>query len=81
MHYKIVPFLSLQCLIGHRDLVMNCIIKVTAMISQIQQAVNTSTPTKITIDNFQKRQKKIFTSESTYIELDNTVNNYCFTFN
>ena len=81
MHYKIITFLSLQCLIGHGDLVMNCIIKVTAMISQVQQAINTSTPTKITIANFQKHQKKIFTSELTCIEHDNTVNNYCFTFN
>ena len=55
---------------------MCCIIKVPAMINQIHQVVKANTPTKITVENFQKRQGKIFTSESTIIELDNTVNNY-----
>ena len=55
---------------------MCCIIKVPAMINQIQQVVQANTPTKITVENFQKCQGKIFTSESTIIELDNTVNNY-----
>ena len=55
---------------------MCCIIKFPAMINQIQQVVQANTPTKITVENFQKHQGKIFTSESTIIELDNTVNNY-----
>ena len=54
---------------------MNCIVKVSAMIKQIEQAMKTTVPTKITIENFQKRDGKIFTSESTLIELDNTVSN------
>ena len=59
---------------------MCCIIKVPAMINQIHQVVKGNTPTKITVENFQKRQGKIFMSESTIIELDNTVNNYLFIF-
>ena len=54
---------------------MNCMIKVPAMIDQIQQSVKSMTATKITLENFQKRQGKIFTSETTVIELNDTVSN------
>ena len=66
-------FLLIQCLIGHGDVVMNCIMKVSSMVKQIQQAVYTKTPTKIIIENFQKRNGQVFTSETTSIELDNDV--------
>ena len=59
---------------------MCCIIKVPVMINQIHQVVKANTLTKITVENFQKRQGKIFTSESTIIELDNTVNNLYLNF-
>ena len=75
---KLINFYISQCLIGDGDIVMTCIVKVSAMIQQIQSAVKRSVPTKITIENFQKRQGKIFTSESTIIELDNAVSNYSF---
>ena len=55
---------------------MCCIIKVPVIINQIHQVVKANTPTKITVENSQKCQGKIFTSESTIIELDNTANNY-----
>ena len=75
---EIIILYTLKCLIGDKDIVMMCIVKVPAMIQQIQQAVKSSIPTKITIENFQKRDGKIFTSESTVIELDNTVSSYKF---
>ena len=52
---------------------MICMIKVPVMIQQIQQSVKSRIPTKITIENFQKWQGRIFTSETTEIELNNTV--------
>ena len=55
---------------------MCCIIKFPVMINQIHQVVKANTLTKITVENFQKHQGKIFMSESTIIEIDNTVNNY-----
>ena len=58
MYYKIINFCLLQCLIGDGDIIMNCIMKVSAMINQIQQVVKTTTPTKITIDNFQSNNAK-----------------------
>ena len=51
---KIIILYTLKCLIGDKDIVMTCIVKVPAMIQQIQQVVKSSIPTKITIENFQK---------------------------
>ena len=65
----------MKCLLGDGDVIMNCMIKVPAIIDQIQQSVKSRTLTKITLENFQKRQGKIFTSETTVIKLDDTVSN------
>ena len=80
MYYKIINFCLLQCLIGDGDIIMNYIMKVSAMINQIQQVVKNTTPTKITIENFQKQQYKIFKFDSTITQLDNTVKNSPFLF-
>ena len=71
----ISPVLLTKCLIGDGDVVMNCMVKVPTMINQIQQTMKSRIPTKITMENFQKRDGKIFTSETTVIELDDTVSN------
>ena len=45
------------------------------MIRQVQKAVDEGIPTKITIENFQKRNGTIYTSDRTSVELDNEVIN------
>ena len=57
---------------------MKCIMKTSEMIKQILSAASTGTATKITIENFQKREDAIFTSHLSAIELDTQVN-YHFT--
>ena len=60
---------------------MTCTMKVSDMIKQVQDAVKSQMPTKITIENYQKRDGQIYTSESTSIELDNDVRfTYIFIF-
>ena len=55
------------------DIVMLCILKKVDMIRQVQKAVDEGIPTKITIENFQKRSGTIYTSDWTTVELDNEV--------
>ena len=55
------------------DIVMLCILKQVDMIRQVQKAVDEGIPTKITIENFQKRSGTIYTSDRTTVELDNEV--------
>ena len=52
---------------------MLCILKQVDMIRQVQKAVDEGIPTKITIENFQKRSGTIYTSDRTTVELDNEV--------
>ena len=47
--------------------------KTSEMIKQILSAASTGTATKITIENFQKREDAIFTSHLSAIELDTEV--------
>ena len=49
------------------------ILKQVDMIRQVQKAVDEGIPTKITIENFQKRNGTIYTSDRTSVELDNEV--------
>ena len=60
-------------MIGQNDIVMLCILKQVDMIRQVQKAVDEGIPTKITIENFQKRSGTIYTSDRTTVELDNEV--------
>lgn len=50
------------------------------MIRQVQKAVDEGIPTKITIENFQKRSGTIYTSDRTTVELDNEVIKLSLTF-
>ena len=52
---------------------MLCILKQVDMIRQVQKAVDEGIPAKITIENFQKRNGAIYTSDRTSVELDNEV--------
>ena len=52
---------------------MLCILKQVDMIRQVQKTVDEGIPTKITIENFQKRSGTIYTSDRTTVELDNEV--------
>ena len=54
---------------------MMCILKTPDMIEQVQKAVEHKKPTKIIIENFQKQEGIIFTSEHTSVELDDEVIN------
>ena len=69
-----------QCLIGHGQVVMCCLIRTPEMIAQIQ-ATSTSGNTKIIIENFKKSEGMLFTSEKSSIEKDNTVNIISLIFN
>ena len=69
-----------QCLIGHGQVVMFCLIRTPEMITQIQETT-TSGNTKIIIENFKKSEGMLFTSEKSSIEIDNTVNIICLIFN
>ena len=69
-----------QCLIGHGQVVMCCLIRTPEMIAQIQ-ATTTSGNTKIIIENFKKSEGMLFTSEKSSIEIDNTVNIISLIFN
>ena len=60
-------------MIGCDDIVIKCIMKTSEMIKQILSAASTGTATKITIENFQKREDAIFTSHLSAIELDTEV--------
>ena len=55
---------------------MLCILKQVDMIRQVQKVVDEGIPTKITIENFQKRSGTIYTSDWTTVELDNEVVGY-----
>ena len=50
-----------------------CIMKCADMIKQLQAAVREDSVTKITIENFQKCDNIIFTSEKSSIEIDTEV--------
>ena len=52
---------------------MLCILKQVDMIRQVQKVVDEGIPTKITIENFQKRSGTIYTSDWITVELDNEV--------
>ena len=52
---------------------MRCVLKTTQMIKQVQEGAQSGSMTKITIENFQKRDRSIFTSEKSTVELDNKV--------
>ena len=69
-----------QCLIGHGQVVMCCLIRTPEMITQIQETTNSGN-TKIIIENFKKSEGMLFTSEKSSIEIDNTVNIICLIFN
>ena len=69
-----------QCLIGHGQVVMCCLIRTPEMIIQIQETT-TSGNTKIIIENFKKSEGMLFTLEKSSIEIDNTVNIICLIFN
>ena len=62
-----------QCLIGDGDTIVLCILKNPEMIQQIKKAVADNPMTKITIENFQKRDGVIFTSGKSSIEIDTEV--------
>ena len=49
---------------------MNCVLKTADMIKQVQDAVNSQADTKIIIENFQKRDGVIHTSDKSSVELD-----------
>ena len=55
---------------------MKCIMKTSDMIKQILSAASTGTATKMTIENFQKREDAIFTSHLSDIELETEVKCY-----
>ena len=69
-----------QCLIGHGQVIMCCLIRTPEMITQIQETT-TSGNTKIIIENFKKSEGMLFTSEKSSIEIDNTVNIIYLIFN
>ena len=52
---------------------MLCILKQVDIIRQVQKMVDEGIPTKITIENFQKRSGTIYTSDRTTVELDNEI--------
>jgi len=52
---------------------MKCILKTEVMIKQVCSAAASGIPTKITIESFQKRDKAIFTSDRSTVELDTQV--------
>ena len=60
-------------MIGDGDIVLLCIMKCADMIKQLQTAVAEGAITKITIENFQKRDDILFTSERSSIEIDSEV--------
>ena len=62
-----------QCLIGYDDIIVKCIMKTSEMIKQVCAAASSGIGTKITIENFQKRENAIFTSHLSAIELDTQV--------
>ena len=62
-----------QCLIGDSDTIVLCILKNPDMVQQIKRALADNPMTKITIENFQKRDGVIFTSEKSSIEIDTEV--------
>ena len=62
-----------QCLFGDGDTIVLCILKNPDMIQQIKRAVADNPMTKITIENFQKRDGVIFTLEKSSIEIDTEV--------
>ena len=52
---------------------MMCVLKTLEMIKQVQKVVEQNKFTKIIIENFQKRDGIIFTSECSSVELDDEV--------
>ena len=60
-------------MIGDGEMIVLCILKNPDMIQQIRTALADNTMTKITIENFQKRDGVIFTSEKSSIEIDTEV--------
>ena len=62
-----------QCLIGDGETIVLCILKCSDMIKQVNRAMSENEMVKITIENFQKRDGILFTSEKSSIEIDTEV--------
>lgn len=62
-----------QCVLGDGETIMVLILKAPAIIPKVQEAMTLKTDLKITIDSFQKRDNKVFTSDRSGVEIDTEV--------